>query len=504
MDNQQARWNEPILFELGFEGRRGYLSSSKLAKEIEVEELIPEKLRRRTPPKIPSLSEADVVRHFVRLSQMNFGVDSGSYLLGSCTMKLNPKINEKIAKLSTVSDLHPLQPQKTAQGALELMYRLQQALAEIAGVHAVTLQPAAGAQGEFTGVLIMRAHHAAQGELERRAEMVIPDSAHGTNFTSAAMGGFKVVVLPSNPAGQVDLDALKATVSEKTAGLMITNPNTLGVFESEIEEIARIIHDVGGLLYYDGANLNAILGKTRPGDMGFDIVHFNLHKTFSTPHGGGGPGSGPVGVCERLEKYLPIPVVGYDESKDEYFLDYDRPQSIGRIHSYYGNFGVFARALVYIYTLGPNGLEALSENAVLNANYLMRKLEKIPGLKLTTDRGLPRKHEFSISAKPLKDETGITALDVAKGLIHFGIHAPTIYFPPIVPEALMFEPTEVESKQTLETIAKTMEQLVKLARERPDDFKMMPQNTTVSKIDEVTASRRPILSWKMFLTQKNP
>jgi len=498
MDNQQARWNEPILFELGFEGRRGYLPSSKLISEIEGEELIPENLRRKNPPKIPALSETDVVRHFVRLSQMNFGVDSGSYLLGSCTMKLNPKINEKIVKLPTLTDIHPLQPQKTAQGALELMYRLQQALVEIAGVRAVTLQPAAGAQGEFTGGLIMQAHHAAQGELEQRFEMIIPDSAHGTNFSSAAMAGFKVVVLPSNPAGQVDLDALQAAVSENTAGLMITNPNTLGVFESEIEEIAKIIHDSGGLLYYDGANLNAVLGKTRPGDMGFDIVHFNLHKTFSTPHGGGGPGSGPVGVCERLEKFLPIPMVDYNEAKDEYFLDYDRPESIGKIHGYYGNFGVFARALIYIYSLGPTGLKLISENAVLNANYLMRKLEKIPGLKLTTDPEIPRKHEFAISIKPLKDETGISALNIAKGLVHFGIHAPTIYFPSIVPEALMFEPTESESKQTLDIITETMMKLVQIAKERPDAFKTMPQNTAVSKIDEVTASRKPILSWKMY------
>ena len=497
MDNQQARWNEPLLFELGFEGRRGYLSSSKFVHDIDVDEMIPETLRRRNPPNIPALSEIDVVRHFVRLSQMNFGVDSGSYLLGSCTMKLNPKINEKLIKFSTLTDIHPLQPQKTAQGSLELMYRLQNALAEIAGVHSVTLQPAAGAQGEFTGALIMRAHHEAQGELEKRTEMIIPDSAHGTNFTSAAMAGFKVVVLPSNPAGQVDLAALKATVSKNTAGLMVTNPNTLGIFESDIVEIAQIIHDVDGLLYYDGANLNAILGKTRPGDMGFDIVHFNLHKTFSTPHGGGGPGSGPVGVCERLAKFLPVPMAGYAENTDEYYLDYDRPHSIGKVQSYYGNFGVFARAFIYIYTLGPQGLAALSENAVLNANYLMRKLEQIPGLSLTTDPKLPRKHEFTISAKPLKDDTGISALDVAKGLIHFGIHAPTVYFPPIVPEALMFEPTEVESKQTLDLIADTMTKIANLAREDPTEFRTMPKNTAVSKIDEVTASRKPILSWKM-------
>jgi len=497
MGTQQARWNEPVLFELGSEGRRGYIPSSKFVKEIEVEELIPEKLRRKNPPKIPSLSEMDAIRHFVRLSQMNFGVDSGSYLLGSCTMKLNPKINEKIANLAKLSDIHPLQPQKTVQGALELMYYLQQTLAEIAGVAAVTLQPAAGAHGEFTGELIIRAYHAEREELEQRTEMLIPDSAHGTNFASAAMAGFQVIVLPSNPAGQVDLEALKATVSEKTAGMMITNPNTLGLFESEIEAIASTVHDVGGLLYYDGANLNAILGKVRPGDMGFDIAHFNLHKTFSTPHGGGGPGSGPVGVVDKLEKYLPIPVVAYNESKDEYILDYDRPHSIGKIHGYYGNFGVLARALMYIYTLGPKGLEKISENAVLNANYLMRKLEKIKGLKFTTDSNLPRKHEFTISAKPLEDETGISALDIAKGLIHFGIHAPTIYFPPIVPEALMFEPTEAESKQTLDIIVETMAKIVNIARERPKDFITMPQNTAATRIDEITASRKPILSWKM-------
>ncbi len=497
MGTQQARWDEPILFEMGSKGRRGYIPAPNFTEEIEVEELIPEKLRRKNPPKIPALSEIDVVRHFVRLSQMNFGVDSGSYLLGSCTMKLNPKINEKIANFSVLTDIHPLQPQKTAQGALELMYRLQQALAEIVGVAAVTLQPAAGAHGEFTGVLLIRAYHEAQGELEQRTEIFIPDSAHGTNFSSAAMAGFKVIVIPSNPAGQVDLEALKSIASEKTAGMMITNPNTLGIFESEIEKIANIIHDIGGLLYYDGANLNAILGKARPGDMGFDIVHFNLHKTFSTPHGGGGPGAGPVGVVKKLVKFLPVPVVTYDESMGGYILDYDRPHSIGKIHGYYGNFAVLAKALAYIFALGPKGLEKVSETAVLNANYLMRKLEKINGLQLTTDSNLLRKHEFTISSKPLKDETGISALDIAKGLIHFGIHAPTIYFPPIVPEALMFEPTETESKQTLDLIVETMEKIVAIAKERPKDFKSMPQNTAARRIDEVTAARRPILSWKM-------
>jgi len=500
---RQARWNERIIFELGRFGRRG-CTIPKVEKETQrvvgdTKAFLPEKFRRKTLPKLPELSEVEVVRHYVRLSQMNFCVDSGFYPLGSCTMKYNPKIDEVLAKLSSITLIHPYQDERTVQGILEIMYRLSRWLAEITGTHQVSLQPAAGAHGEFLGTLIMRAYHKLNDELEKRTELIVPDSAHGTNPASGAMGGFKVVVVPSDEDGCVDLEALRAAVSERTAGLMLTNPNTLGIFEKNIEEIAKIVHEAGGLLYYDGANLNAILGKVRPGDMGFDIVHMNIHKTFGTPHGGGGPGAGPIGVSEELEKFLPIPRIVFDGK--QYRLDYDKPHSVGKIRGFYGNVGVLLKAFAYILSLGAEGLEEVAEVSVLNANYVMKKLEKIRGFELPFARGRPRKHECVISAKKLYKETGIRALNVSKRILDYGMHAPTIYFPLIVDEALMIEPTESFEKEELDRFVEVMKKISDEAYSTPDVVLEAPKNTAVTRLDEVKASypKTMALSWKMYL-----
>lgn len=500
---RQARWNERIIFELGCSGRRG-CAIPKVKKEIQrvvgdVKAFLPEKLRRKTLPKLPELSEVEVVRHYVRLSQMNFGVDSGFYPLGSCTMKYNPKIDEVLANLPSITLIHPYQDERTVQGVLETMYRLSRWLAEITGTHEVSLQPAAGAHGEFLGTLIMRAYHKLNDELEKRTELIVPDSAHGTNPASGAMGGFKVVVVPSDEDGCVDLEALRAAVSERTAGLMLTNPNTLGIFEKNIEEIAKIIHEAGGLLYYDGANLNAILGKVRPGDMGFDIVHMNIHKTFGTPHGGGGPGAGPIGVSEELEKFLPVPRIVFDGK--QYRLYYDKPYSIGKIRGFYGNVGVLLKAFAYILSLGAEGLEEVAEVSVLNANYVMKKLEKIRGFELPYAQGRPRKHECVISAKKLYKETGVCALNVSKRILDYGMHAPTIYFPLIVDEALMIEPTESFEKEELDRFVEAMRKISDEAYSTPDVVLEAPKNTAVTRLDEVKAShpKTMALSWKMYL-----
>lgn len=500
---RQARWNERIIFELGRPGRRG-CTIPKVKKEIQrvvgdTKAFLPEKLRRKTLPKLPELSEVEVVRHYVRLSQMNFGVDSGFYPLGSCTMKYNPKIDEVLANLPSITLIHPYQDERTVQGVLEIMYRLSRWLAEITGTHEVSLQPAAGAHGEFLGTLIMRAYHKLNAELEKRTELIVPDSAHGTNPASGAMGGFKIVVVPSDEDGCVDLEALTAAVSERTAGLMLTNPNTLGIFEKNIEEIARIVHEAGGLLYYDGANLNAILGKVRPGDMGFDIVHMNIHKTFGTPHGGGGPGAGPIGVSEELEKFLPVPRIVFDGK--QYHLDYDKPHSIGKIRGFYGNVGVLLKAFAYILSLGAEGLEEVAEVSVLNANYVMKKLEKIRGFELPYAQGRPRKHECVISAKKLYKETGIRALNVSKRILDYGMHAPTVYFPFIVDEALMIEPTESFEKEELDRFVEVMRKISDEAYSTPDVVLEAPKNTAVTRLDEVKAShpKSMALSWKMYL-----
>lgn len=498
MKYRQARWVcesciEPLVFEKVNKGSRGAL----LPKGAPADFKVPEKLMRKRLD-FPELSEPEVVRHFTRLSQMNFSVDTGFYPLGSCTMKYNPKVNEALAGLDEAANIHPHQSEETVQGALELMYRLERSLSEITGVSRVCLHPSAGAHGEFLGMLLTRAYFKSKGE-ERR-DVIVPDSAHGTNFASAAMAGFNVVVVPSNNRGRVDLEALRACVSKDTAALMLTNPNTLGLFEDEILEIAEAVHEVGGLLYYDGANLNGIVGKARPGDMGFDIVHLNLHKTFSTPHGGGGPGSGPVGVCEELAKFLPVPLTEYDGKRKRYWLNYDRPHSIGKIKSFYGNFGVLVKAYAYILLMGAEGLEEAAETAALNANYIMRKLADGENFEVKLDGCC--KHEVVLSAEPLKKATGITAKDVAKRLLDFGVHPPTYYFPPIVHEALMTEPTETESKEELDRFIAAMKEIAHEARTNPEKVKEAPTATAVGRLDEVKATREPILTWKMYLKKK--
>ncbi|HEX7391937.1 MAG TPA: aminomethyl-transferring glycine dehydrogenase subunit GcvPB [Thermoplasmata archaeon] len=434
---------------------------------------------------LPDLPERDVVKHFVNLSQMNFGVDNGLYPLGSCTMKYNPKVCDDIVSWKSVADLHPLQDPSTVQGALRLMYELEGMLSEIGGVDAVTLQPAAGAQGEYTGIHIARAFHEANGEA--RKEVILPDTAHGTNPASAAMVGYDVLELPSKD-GCVDVEALKSSVSKDTAAFMLTNPNTLGLFEKDVCEIAGIVHDAGALLYYDGANLNAIMGKTSPGKMDFDIVHFNLHKTFATPHGGGGPGAGPVGVKKRLEEFLPVPRIV--RRGEEYAFDYDRPKSIGKVRAFYGNYGVLVRAYAYIKMHGGKGLTSISENAVLNSNYLKERLKD----DFEMPFGSLRKHEFVLSGRPLKAK-GLKTLDFAKRLLDYGFHAPTIYFPIIVDEAIMIEPTESESKETLDSFADACKAIM---HEDPELLKTAPHNTARRRLNEAKAARDMILSWRAF------
>ncbi|MEM2892031.1 MAG: aminomethyl-transferring glycine dehydrogenase subunit GcvPB [Thermoplasmata archaeon] len=443
---------------------------------------LPDDLARREL-RLPDLPERDVIKHFINLSQMNFGVDNGMYPLGSCTMKYNPKFCDEVVSWPSVTLLHPLQDPSTIQGALRLMYELEQMLCEIGGVDAVTLQPPAGAAGEFTGVHIIRAFHEANGE--DRKEIVLPDTAHGTNPASAAMVGYDVLELPSKD-GCVDVEALKAAVSKDTAALMLTNPNTLGLFEKDVREIAGILHDAGALLYYDGANLNAIMGKTSPGKMDFDIVHFNLHKTFATPHGGGGPGAGPVGVKKRLEGFLPVPRIVLKDGR--YDLDYDRPHSIGKVRAFFGNFAVLVRAYAYIRLMGGKGLVSASETAVLNSNYLKKRLKA----HFEMPYGDLRKHEFVLSGAPLKKK-GLRTLDFAKRLLDYGFHAPTIYFPLIVDEALMIEPTESESKETLDRFAEACEAIL---REDPKVLREAPFNTARRRLDEAKAARDMIFSYR--------
>jgi len=481
MSYHQATYNERLLNEF----RSG--STFKIPGETgDADALIPEGMNRKELP-LPSLAEYDAVKHFTRLSQMNYSVDLGIYPLGSCTMKYNPKYADKIASMEHFSEMHPLQPEYSAQGSLRIMYELQEYLKKISDMDAVTLQPLAGAHGEFTGILIVRKYLEDTGQLGTRREIIVPDSAHGTNPASAAMGGFEVVEVPSDSGGMIDIGALKAALSEKTAALMITNPSTLGLFEKNVVEIAKLVHDAGALLYYDGANFNAILGITSPGIMGFDIVHFNLHKTFATPHGGGGPGAGPVAVKKRLEKYLPVPRIGFDGKK--YFEDYSSEKSIGRISPYFGAFGVLLRAWAYITYHGSDGLEANSRKAVLNTNYVSRKLSKY----LSDPYGGVKKHEVVLSSS----NTGERALDIAKYLIDNGVHAPTIYFPLIVKEALMIEPTETVNKDDLDAFCNIIIEAVKAGH---DDLQQRPLNLSVGRIDEVKAARDQILTWSL---QKN-
>jgi glycine dehydrogenase subunit 2 len=473
-----------LIYEKSQSGRR---ASTLPRHDLPVPE-VPDELRRRTPPRLPELAEPEVVRHFTALADRNFGVDTGFYPLGSCTMKHNPRVNERLAMLPGFRDLHPYQEEDGAQGALELMWRLQEILAEVCGLHAVSLQPAAGSQGELTGLMLMRAYFADRGEAEQRTTVITADTAHGTNPASVTMAGFKLQKVETDARGNLDLDDLRAKVNGATAGLMLTNPSTLGLFDEHIEEVAAIFHDAGALLYYDGANLNAVCGISRPGDMGFDIVHINLHKTFSQPHGGGGPGGGPIAVRAILEPFLPVPAVVRED--DGFRLDYDRPRSIGKVRGFTGPFGVFVRSYAYIRTYGP-ALRQMSEAAVLNANYLLARLRE------TYDLPFDRlcMHEFVLSARNLKREHGVTALDVAKRLMDFGFHPPTIYFPLVVPEALMIEPTETEAKETLDAFADAMEQIAAEAASDPEVLKDAPHDRPVRRLDEVKAAKRAIVKY---------
>ncbi|KON87077.1 glycine dehydrogenase [Sporosarcina globispora] len=480
--------DQPLIFELSTEGRIGYSLPEMDIPEIALSELLPEGYLREEEPELPEVSELDIMRHYTALSKRNHGVDSGFYPLGSCTMKYNPKINENVARFNGFAHLHPLQDESSVQGALELMYDLQEHLIEITGMDEVTLQPAAGAHGEWTGLMMIRAYHEANGDT-KRTKVVVPDSAHGTNPASATVAGFETITVKSDENGLVDLEDLRRVVGEDTAALMLTNPNTLGLFEENILEMAEIVHGAGGKLYYDGANLNAVLSKARPGDMGFDVVHLNLHKTFTGPHGGGGPGSGPVGVKADLIPFLPKPVLV--KKGDQYEFDYDRPQSIGRVKPYYGNFGINVRAYTYIRTMGPDGLKAVTENAVLNANYMMRRLA--PFYDLPFDRHC--KHEFVLSGKRQK-KLGVRTLDIAKRLLDFGYHPPTIYFPLNVEECIMIEPTETESKETLDAFVDAMIQIAKEAEENPEIVQEAPHTTVIGRLDETMAARKPVLRYQ--------
>ena len=473
-----------LIFEKSQKGRRaGTLPSYELPSAE-----VPEELRRSEPPRLPELAEPEIIRHFTALADRTFGVDTGFYPLGSCTMKHNPRVNERVVALPGFRDLHPLQEEDGAQGALELMWRLQEILAEVCGLHAVSLQPAADSQGELTGLMLMRAYFADRGESEQRKTVITADTAHGTNPASVTMAGFQLQKVETDARGNLDLEDLRAKVNEETAGLMLTNPSTLGLFDEHIEEIAAIFHDVGALLYYDGANLNAVCGLSRPGDMGFDIVHINLHKTFSQPHGGGGPGGGPIVVRERLEPFLPVPAVV--KGGERFRLDFDRPKSIGKVRGYTGPFGVFVRSYAYIRSYGPR-LREMSEAAVLNANYLLALLKE--AYDLPYDRLCM--HEFVLSARTLKREHGISATDVAKRLMDYGFHPPTIYFPLVVPEALMIEPTETEAKETLDAFAEAMRGIAREAAENPDLVKAAPHGRPVKRLDEVRAAKRAIVKY---------
>lgn len=471
-----------LIFELGSKGRKGYTLPKMQVDERSMENLIPEKFLRKKPARLPEVSENETMRHFVELSNLNYHIDKGFYPLGSCTMKYNPKINENIASSSCLTDLHPMQSELLAQGALSLMDELSEYLCEISGLKAVTLQPAAGAHGELTGLMLIRAYHENLGN--PREKILIPDSAHGTNPASVTTAGYRAVQIKSDENGVVDLEDLKKHLDENTAALMLTNPNTLGLFETQLKEINELLKSVDALLYMDGANLNALLGIIRPGDVGVDILHFNLHKTFSTPHGGGGPGSGPVGVSEKLVDFLPFPRINKKDGK--FLLESNFPKSIGRIHSFYGNFAVMVKAYVYIRMLGAEGLRRVSENAIINANYLKEKLKDYfdmpyPGLAM---------HEFVLSGSRQKKQ-GISTTDMAKRLLDFGFHAPTIYFPLIVSEALMIEPTETESIETLNEFVDTLIGITEEVEKNPDIVKNAPHFTPVSRLDDVKAIKEP-------------
>jgi glycine dehydrogenase subunit 2 len=478
------------VFQKGAPGRRAFSCPELDVPRVEPSAL-PERLRRSEPPRLPELSEPEIVRHYVGLSKRNFDLDSGFYPLGSCTMKHNPRLHERAAALPGHARLHPLQDPERAQGALELMWNLQQALAEISGLPHVSLQPSAGSHGELAGVLLTRAYHEARGE--RRLKVLTPDTAHGTNPATVTMAGLQVVKVATDADGGVDVEDLRAKADGEVACLMLTNPNTLGLFDPNIDEIADIVHGVGATLYYDGANLNAVMGLSRPGDMGFDIVHFNLHKSFTQPHGGGGPGSGPIAVSDRIEPFLPVPVVVRRED-GSFDLEEDRPRTIGRLRGFHGNYGCFVRAYAYICSLGADGLRDASETAVLNANYLLAKLRELGVAEhLPLAYGELCMHEFVLSGGPMKRELEIKTLDLAKRLLDFGFHPPTVYFPLLVEEALMVEPTETETRETLDAFAQAVAEILAEAAENPEIARQAPYTTPVRRLDEVAAAKTPVI-----------
>jgi glycine dehydrogenase subunit 2 len=484
------------IFEKSKEGRRAFTPPRLDVPEVPIEDLLPARARRSDPAQLPEIAEPEIVRHFNGLSKKNFDLDTGFYPLGSCTMKHNPKVNERVAALPGHARLHPAQDPEYAQGALELMFRLQGALAEVSGLPHVSLQPSAGSHGELAGLLLARAYHQDRGE--HRRKVLTPDTAHGTNPATVTMAGYDLVKLGTDEDGGVDLDDLRANIDDDVACLMLTNPNTLGVFDRNIEEIAKIVHDAGGVLYYDGANLNAVMGRSRPGDMGFDIVHFNLHKTFTQPHGGGGPGSGPIAVSDRIEPFLPRPqvveVASENGAEPRYDLEFDRPKSIGRLRGFQGNFGVFVRSYAYICSVGGDGLTEASETAVLNANYLRALLadpEIAEYLPIAFDRHCM--HEFVLSGRGAKDKLGIKTLDIAKRLLDHKVHPPTVYFPLLVDEALMIEPTETETKETLDHFAEAIRSILREAKDDPEVAKNAPYTTPVRRLDEGAAARRPVV-----------
>ena len=478
--------DEPLIFEQGGEGRKGYSLPHWDVEEIKVNHFIPSHLLRKELEGFPQLSEVDVVRHFTRLSQWNYGVDSGLYPLGSCTMKYNPKVNEEIARMNGFSNIHPYAPEVLSQGILRLMVELQSFLAEITGMDDVTLQPAAGAQGELTGMMMVRACLQARGE--KRKKVLVPDTAHGTNCSTSTIASYQMVEIKSNEKGIISLEKVAELMDEEVAAIMVTNPNTLGFFEENLGRIAEIVHHKGGFVYCDGANLNALMGIVKLGDLGVDVIHINLHKTFSTPHGGGGPGAGPVAIKKELAPYLPIPVV--EKHGEIYRLDYDRPQSIGKMKAFYGNFGVLIKAYAYILSMGAEGLKRVSEMAVLNANYLMKRLKD--HYYLPYDR--PCMHECVFTDR-FQERYHVSTLDIAKRLIDYGFHPPTIYFPLVVKGALMMEPTETESKESIDRFIETMIEIAKEVEENADLLRQAPQRVKVRRLDEVWAARKPKLRW---------